>query len=288
MATLHAVYELMCNETIIHKKYIRPYSMPEKEFYPRILSADLKEAFPSFLNHEHPSFQPHVFTTLVQKDIRSWKQRELIIAYYMKKPSAIDTLLQTSQIYLSKETSTICWDRYISLTQRWLRLLPLKKDAPVRTYLLHTYNNYLQYHILMTWMILDAFSTSPEDLASLYKKYSDWSNNFSSSTCVSLLKISTHLQQLYSNARKALNNRLEDRQSQYKELSKEFSRLEAFYRQNLHLFQEKNYQPLLEESFHHFRLFLLDFQKKSFFTACHLDLMQTSLKQLEQRLSKYP
>lgn len=288
MVTLHSVYELMCSETTIHKGYIQPYTMPETVFYSRIFSADLKENFAFLLNHEHYSFQPESFSDLAQKERCSQRYREEIVAYFADNPSAIETLLQTSQLYLSEETSTICWDRYAVLMKRWAHRLPLRGNSPVKAYILNACDTILQYQVPITWMLLEAFSTSPQDLSVLYERYSAWNSACSSPAYLTLLKMGNLLRQLYTHTRKALDHPFGDRNEQYASLCREFQHLEAFYEQNILLLQEKNYKPLLDESLRNFHHFLMDFQKKSCFSIRYLEFMQRNLEQLEERLSKYP
>lgn len=289
MATLHSIYQLMCSDITIHKGYkIQPYTMKENEFYSRIFSSDLKENFASLLNYGHHSFQANSFTALTYKENRSKKHRAAITAYFMGQPSAVETLLHNSQAYLAKETPAISWDQYITHMKRWIQQLPLKENDPLRTYLLDSCSNLLQYPIPMTWMILDAFSISANDISSLYGKYSSWSSGCSSASYLPLLKITNNLRQLHTHARKSLNDKWGNQTVHYSDLNQEFHRLEAIYEQNALIIPSKNFQPLLMESLKNFRHFLTDYKRGSFYSAQYLHLMQNNVEKLEELLSKYP
>ena len=184
MTTLHTIYRFICRDVIARGVRMRSYLMEENQFFLRIFPSALINTYSKLLNPAHPDFDANSLRILADGDNKAQSQRLYLTSYFLANPASIEALQQNCNSFLSEYFSIINWENYLSVMQEWLRTIPagptdspeFLSDSSLIRYLENACRSFTQYPVLMTWMILDAVSTNPQDIHTLYSVYYNWKN----------------------------------------------------------------------------------------------------------------
>lgn len=287
MADLNEIYRFICKDIIDRRKGGKIPLMKQDDFFSAVFTEELKLHYPYLLNHQHHTFSRKSFDALAEKKYSSQMQRQSVMLYFLNHPSAINALSGSCRNFMSSRTSIISFDRYQEGVKKWLSHLHLNKDEPLLKHLSHpdkAPDTIQLYSQQMAWMLLDAFSVSPDDLCFLYSKYVQAGKNSMDSD--NRLKTVFRLRGLHTHAVKVLEEKDDKtKKARYFDLAQEFGRVKAQYQQTQSSFPEK-YQALFREALSNFEQFLSDLEHKSPAPYLNLNLMQKNVKKLEELCSE--